>query len=169
MKFRSLLLSLLVVLCVSCEATQHLHSGSLSADTDFPTHIGLINDFDNILSTTQEAKLLELIQQHEQETTNQIVIATLTSIQDYEGLEAYSLDLANAWKIGQEEDNGVLIAIYMKERRIWIHNGVGVMDKLTDSETLDIIIKTIVPEFKKDHYYVGLYKGIENIIAELKP
>ncbi len=173
MKFKSLLLALLVTLCISCEATHKPHYDSHIAenhtDTIFPIPTGLINDFDNILSNEQETILLNLVKQHEAETSNQIAIVTLTSIQEYSGLEEYSLDLANNWGVGQKDkDNGVLIAIYMKDRRIWIQNGNGVMAKLTDDETLQIIKKIIVPEFKKDDYFTGFQKGVEAIIEELK-
>ncbi|WP_430409835.1 TPM domain-containing protein [Kordia sp.] len=173
MKFKSLLLCLLITFSISCEATHKPHYDALSGpshpDTVFPIPVGFINDFDNILSDEQEATLLHLVKQHEAETTNQIAIVTLTSIQGYEGLESYSLDLANNWGIGQEDkDNGILIALYMKDRRIWIQNGNGVMNKLTDDKTLQIINKIIVPEFKKDDYFSGFEKGIKEIIRELK-
>ncbi|AXG69980.1 TPM domain protein [Kordia sp. SMS9] len=131
--------------------------------------VGTINDYDNILSETQEANLLDLIQKHKVKTGDEIVIVTLTSIQDYSGLVEYSLDLANHWSIGQgDKDNGVLIALYMKDRRIWIQNGIGVMHKLTDEEALEIINQVIVPEFKKNDFYTGFEKGIQEIIKELK-
>lgn len=172
MKFKSLLLVLLVTLFISCEATHKSHYDSHitenHTDTVFPIPVGFINDFDNILSDEQESTLLNLVKQHEAKTTNQIAIVTLTSIQDYSGLEEYSLDLANNWQVGQEyKNNGVLIAVYMKDRRIWIQNGDGIMEKLTDDETLDIIKKVIVPEFKKDDYFTGFKKGIAAIINEL--
>lgn len=172
MRFKSLLLCLLITFCISCEVTHKPHYDAVSSaseDTVFPIPVGFINDFDNVLSDEQEAALLSLVKQHEVETSNQIVIVTLTSIQDYEGLESYSLDLANNWGIGQEDkDNGVLISVYMKDRRIWIQNGNGILDKLTDDETLQIIKKIIVPEFKKDAYFAGFEKGITAIIEELK-
>ncbi|QHI38575.1 hypothetical protein IMCC3317_39690 [Kordia antarctica] len=173
MKFKSLLPALLVILCISCEATHkthsHSHVSTHTTDVIFPIPIGFVNDFDNILSDEQEANLLELVQQHEAKTSNQIAIVTLTSIQEYSGLEEYSLDLANNWKVGQEyKNNGVLIALYMKDRRVWIQNGDGIMEKLTDDETLHIINNVMVPEFKNNDYYTGFYKGIEGIIEELE-
>ncbi len=173
MNCKSLLLALLIVLCFSCEATHKMHSksfiGKHAAKADFPIFTGTINDYDNILSETQEAKLLDLIQKHKEHTSDEIVIVTLTSLQDYSGLVEYALDLANHWNIGEDDkNNGVLIALYMKDRRIWIHNGVGVMHKLTDEEAMGIMNQIIVPEFKKNDFYTGFQKGIEEIIRELK-
>ncbi|KAB8152661.1 hypothetical protein EZY14_012630 [Kordia sp. TARA_039_SRF] len=170
---KRLLLCLLIVLCFSCEATHKMHSksfiGKHAAKVDFPTLKGSVNDYDNILSKKQEADLLQLIQKHKATTTDEIVIVTLTSLQGYSGLVEYSLDLSNHWEIGEEnKNNGVLIALYMKDRRIWIHNDVGVMHKLTDEEALEIINQVIVPEFKKNDFFTGFEKGIQEIIKELK-
>lgn len=173
MNYKSPLLALLIALCFSCEATHKMHSksfiGKHAAKVDFPILSGTINDYDNILSDAQEANLLDLIEKHKAKTSDEIVIVTLTSIQGYTGLVEYALDLANHWDIGQDhEDNGVLIALYMKDRRIWIHNGAGVIHKLTDEEALEIINQVIVPEFKNNDFYTGFEKGIKEIIRELK-
>lgn len=173
MKLKSLLFCLLIVLLASCEATHKIHSksfiGKHAAKANFPSSLGVVNDFDNILSESQEATLRDLIKKHKIATNDEIVIVTLTSIQDYTGLVEYSLDLANHWGIGQKDkENGVLIALYMKDRRVWIHNGIGVMHKLTDEESLAIINEIIVPEFKKNDFYTGFEKGIEAIMEELE-
>ncbi len=172
MKFKSILFCLLITLCISCEATHQMHSksfiGQHAAKADFPIPIGVINDFDNILSDEQETSLLRLLKDYKAETDTEIVIVTVTSLLDYTGLVEYSLDLSNFWGIGKKDkENGVLIALYMKDRRVWIHNGVGVIQKLTDEEALDIINKIIVPEFKKNDFYNGFQKGIKAIIDEL--
>ncbi|MEM6721399.1 MAG: TPM domain-containing protein [Bacteroidota bacterium] len=172
MKLKSLLLYLLIALCFSCEATYNTHTksfiGKHAAKVDFPVHVGTINDYDNVLSEEQEAQLLKLIKKHTSETNDEIVIVTVTSLLDYTGLVEYSLDLANHWNIGQgDKSNGVLVTLYMKDRRIWIHNGVGVMHKLTDEESLEIINQIIVPEFKQNNFYNGFQKGLEAIIEEL--
>lgn len=172
MNCKSLLLCLLITLCFSCEATYNTHTksfiGKHAAKVDFPMHIGTINDYDNILSEAQEAHLLKLIKEYKTETNDEIVIVTLTSLQDYTGLVEYSLDLANHWNLGKKDyNNGVLIALYMKDRRVWIHNGVGVMNKLTDEESLEIINQIIVPEFKKNDFFTGFEKGVREIIKEL--
>ena len=172
MNCKSLLLCLLIALCFSCEATYNTHTksfiGKHAAKVDFPMHIGTINDYDNILSDEQEAHLLKLIKEYKTETNDEIVIVTLTSLQDYTGIVEYSLDLANHWELGKKDhNNGVLIALYMKDRRVWIHNGVGVMNKLTDEESLEIINQVIVPEFKKNDFFTGFEKGVREIIKEL--
>lgn len=135
----------------------------------FPQPIGYINDFEDILTDEQEMKLTIIIKNHEQETTDQIAIATLTSLEPYENIDDYSLDLANYWGFGQKnKNNGILIALGKGLRKIRIQNGYGIEERLTDMETKRIIDDIMIPEFKKDKYYEGLKKGLEAIIEELK-
>lgn len=145
---------------------------ALSTQTEssiFPEPVGLVNDFEHILTEQQIKELTALIKEHELLTTDQISVVTLTSITPYENIADYSLHLANYWGVGREgKDNGVLIALGRELREIRIQNGFGIEERLTDSETQKIIDELMIPEFKKDNYYEGLKKGIEAIIVELQ-
>lgn len=135
----------------------------------FPQPVGYINDFEGILSDEQEKELTDLIKKHEQQTTDQIVIVTLTTLKPYENIEAYSLDLANEWGVGHKnKNNGVLIALGIGLRKIRIQNGYGIEKRLTDTETKKIIDEIITPAFRAGNYYEGLSKGLKAIIEELK-
>jgi len=134
-----------------------------------PQPIGYINDFEEILTDEQEMKLRTVIKNHEQKTTDQIAIATLTYIEPYENIKEYSFELANYWRVGQKDkNNGILIALGKGLRKIYIQNGYGIEKRLTDWETQRIIDDIMIPEFKKDQYYEGLHKGLEAIIKELE-
>ena len=132
-------------------------------------HADYINDFEGILSDEQEKELTDLIKKHEQQTTDQIVIVTLTTLKPYENIEAYSLDLANEWGVGHKnKNNGVLIALGIGLRKIRIQNGYGIEKRLTDTETKKIIDEIITPAFRAGNYYEGLSRGLKAIIEELK-
>ena len=135
----------------------------------FPKPIGYVNDFEDILTKEQEKELTLIIKKHENETTDQIAIVTLISFEPYENIYEYSLYLANYWGVGQKKkNNGILIALGKGLRKIRIQNGFGIEKRLTDSETKKIIDEIMIPEFKDDNFYLGLKKGLEAIIEELK-
>lgn len=135
----------------------------------FPKPTGYVNDFENILTDAEEQELTTLIRELESQTTDRISIVTLTSLDPYDNIDDYSLDLANYWGVGQKDkDNGILIAIGKELRKIRIQNGFGIEKRLTDAETKRIIDEVMIPEFKNDKYYKGLKKGVEAIIQELK-
>ncbi|WP_298512482.1 YgcG family protein [uncultured Kordia sp.] len=160
-----------VALFISCKQTKSESfpfPNEHYTNTTFPKPVGFINDFDSIFSEVEETNLLRLVKEHEAKTSNQIAVVTINDLKDYDDIEKYSLDLANYWGVGLKyKDNGVLITVHLKARKIWIQNGSGIEVKLTDAETAYIIESKIIPEFKRNDYYKGIYRGIEAIIKEL--
>jgi uncharacterized protein len=76
---------------------------------------------------------------------------------------------AHQWGIGQaKEDNGVLVLLAYKERKVWIAPGYGVEHKLTAGITGELVRNVIIPEFKKGDFYSGLDKGSDAIFKVLK-
>ncbi len=138
-------------------------------DKSLPRPKGYVNDFEKILSSEQEAVLTALVKSHEKETSDQIAIVTVSTLEPYDNLDDLSLDLANYWGVGQEDKhNGVLIAIGRELRVVGIQNGFGIEKRLSDAETQRIISEVMIPQFKENQHYEGLKKGVEAIIAELK-
>ncbi|MGH1386279.1 TPM domain-containing protein [Kordia sp.] len=171
MNYKNLLLLCCLLFSFSC-ATEKKdsfpHQDRKFTSTVFPKPVGFINDFDAVFSEKEEANLLKLVKKHQAETSNQIAVVTINDMANYVAIEKYSLDLANYWGVGLKgKDNGVLITIHVKNRKLWIQNGDGITSKLTDAETKHIIDTQITPFYKKDDYYGGTYKGIEHIIKEL--
>lgn len=171
MNGKHLLILLLLFVGISCNSEKSTSFPNLTKDYTsdvFPKPVGFINDFDSIFSKTEEDNLLKLIKIHENATTNQIAVVTINDLNSYDNIEKYSLDLANYWGVGlKDKDNGILIVIHKKARKIWIQNGNGLLTKLTDAETSYIIQSKIIPEFKRNNYYKGIYRAIEAIIKEL--
>ncbi|WP_290677981.1 YgcG family protein [Kordia sp.] len=169
--YKNLLILSLLVFCFSCKQTEKESFPFPSehyTNTTFPKPVGFINDFDSIFSDTEEASLFRLVKEHEAKTSNQIAVVTINDLKGYDDIEKYSLDLVNYWGVGQKyKNNGSLITIHKKARKIWIQNGDGLVTKLTDGETAYIIQSKIIPEFKRNSYYKGISRGIEAIIKEL--
>jgi uncharacterized protein len=137
------------------------------ADFQFPTSIGWVNDFENILSSGQENKLSRTIKKFEWKTSNEICIVTIDSIRPYDNFADYTTDLANFWGIGKKDkNNGLLIVFSMKLREMRIGTGFGVENILTDKICKHIIDNMMVPEFKKVKYFKGLKKGVNELIKK---
>ena len=68
----------------------------------------------------------------ERETSNQVVVLTLPSLQG-DDIDQFSIRVAEAWKIGQKgRDNGVLLVIAQAERKVRIEVGMGLQGVLPD-------------------------------------
>ncbi len=140
-----------------------------SNDEQFPRQTGFVNDYENILSSHEEFRLRKQLKTHENQTTNQIVIVTTSTILNFNNMRDYAFALANQWSIGTSKlNNGILIMLSKSKREIQIQNGEGIVEDLTDFETKTIIDSLIIPEFKKGNYYKGLHLGIDAIIEEIE-
>ncbi|MEM9687051.1 MAG: TPM domain-containing protein, partial [Bacteroidota bacterium] len=60
----------------------------------FPELIGYVNDFENILSEEQEMQLTNFLSVYEQNTTNEIAVVTINSIEPYSDFNQYAIDLS---------------------------------------------------------------------------
>jgi len=130
---------------------------------------GYVTDFEYLFNESQIKELDSLIHDFEKRTTLQIAVVTLNqSYCDKEDFEAYTLQLANTWGVGQKEkDNGILVAISKQFRQMRIHNGKGIENVLSDEETKQIIDKSFIPKFKQDHFFEGTLNGLKALIQTL--
>lgn len=127
-----------------------------------------VYDYAAILDANQKAALEQKLIKYSDSTSTQIVIITVETING-EDIGILTPKWAHEWGIGQaKEDNGVLILLANKERKIWISPGYGVEIKLTAGITGDIVREIIIPEFKLGNFYAGLDKGSDAIFEVLK-
>jgi len=143
-------------------------SFNLFAQNTFPKLTGHVVDSANILSTDQKNNLENILKNHENNTSNQVVIVTIKTLND-KPIEEYALELGRYLEIGQKEkNNGVILLVSMQEHKIRIEVGYGHEGSLTDKISHEIIEYIIKPEFKKENYYNGILKGLNNIIDAIK-
>lgn len=151
------LLALAALLCAA---------GAL-ADIQFPTLSGRVVDNANLLSPDTEYQLTELMQQHEEQTGNQLVVVTLPDLQGLT-VEEFGYQLGRHWKIGQEDrDNGALLIIAPDERQVRIEVGYGLEGALTDALSANIIHTKILPRFSSGDFDGGVTAGVESMIAAI--
>jgi len=137
------------------------------AAPSFPALSGRVVDEAGILSQDAQGKLTALLAEHEQQTGNQVVVATVKSLQGYD-IQEYGVDLGRAWKIGQKgKNNGVLIVVAPNERKVGIDTGYGMEGQLTDAQSRLIIENTILPYFKKGDYDSGVLAGTVQVLEAL--
>lgn len=130
---------------------------------------GWVNDFEDIFTREQENKLDSLIVEYEKRTTTEIAIITIpTSATVKDRLDELTLHIANYWGVGKKEkNNGILIGISKGYRTIRIQNGIGIENLLTDNQTKQIIDQIIIPSFKANDFYKGVFDGIQEIKRNL--
>ncbi|HLP15009.1 MAG TPA: TPM domain-containing protein [Bacteroidota bacterium] len=132
---------------------------------DVPYLSGRINDTAHMLSSETVTELEHTLKAYEDSTTNQFVVLTINSLDDY-SIEDYALKVAETWKLGKKGvDNGALLLISKDDRKLRIEVGYGLEASLTDAATSYIINHKITPQFKQKDYDAGVKEGIQAMIA----
>jgi uncharacterized protein len=141
--------------------------GASLAATAFPPLTGRVVDDAHILSPVATADLERKLADLEQKSGIQLVVATVPSLGGEE-IEPYANDLFRAWKLGEaKKDNGALLLIAPKERRMRIEVGYGLEGTLTDAISSLIIANAIAPRFKAGDFNGGVTRGVDDIITTL--
>lgn len=130
----------------------------------FPALTGRVVDQANIIPAEMEAQLVARLAALEAKSSDQLVVATVTSLQGYE-IEEYGYRLGRTWQIGQGErlNNGVILLVAPNERKVRIEVGYGLEGTLTDMFTGQVVRNNILPAFKAGDMPAGIVAGVDGI------
>ncbi len=128
-----------------------------------PTSDFFVNDFADVLSSSDKSEMQSTGEALYNATTAQLVVAVVDDLGG-EDIDDYSINLATKWGIGQKgKDNGVLLILAVEDRKVKIEVGTGLEGALPDSKTGRILDTYGVPYFKNDNFSQGLlavYKSL---------
>jgi uncharacterized protein len=120
-----------------------------------------VSDRANLLSQAGVKQISDDIAKLEAETGTEIAVVTVPDTLPYPTPKAYATALFNRWKIGKKsQDNGVLILVSLKDRRIEIETGYAVQGFLPDAKVKDIIYTYMIPSFKTGNHEEGIRAGV---------
>lgn len=142
--------------------------GLVFAQPVFASHIpapqGYVNDFANALTVEQKSNLENKLQNYQQQTTNEITIATVKSLNGQD-IEDFTVKTFEEWKIGKKgKDNGILLLSAIEDRKVRIEVGYGLEQYVTDGRAGQIIREVIAPNFRENKYYEGLDQSVSQIV-----
>ena len=138
------------------------------ASVDVPYLSGRVVDDAEILKSATRAAIADKLKAHEQKTTDQIVVLTVPTTGD-DSIEQYATRVFDSWKLGQKgKDNGVLLVVAPKDRKLRIEVGYGLEGTLTDVLASRIIRNVITPAFKSGDFDKGVSDGVDAIIGTLE-
>jgi len=138
------------------------------AQPEFPVLSDRVVDNANLLSAQSRTDLIHLLAEHEQQTSNQVVVATLSQLDGYD-ISDYANRLFRHWQLGQEDkDNGVLLLVAINERKVRIEVGYGLEGALTDALSSQIIRNEITPAFKQSDFDRGINQGVRSILGAIE-
>ncbi len=155
---RRLWIALLLLLLVPCTALA----------IDVPKLQSRVTDLAGLLTPEQITALDTKLKDLEQTDSTQIAILIIPSLEG-EPLEDYSIRVATAWRLGQKgRDNGALLIVAMKERKVRIEVGYGLEPTLTDALSRRIIQDELVPHFREHDYFGGIDAAVTAMIKVVR-
>lgn len=127
-----------------------------------------VTDRANILSTTELATLDTKLENFEQQSGAQFLIYILPSIEN-ESIEDFTIRAAEKWKVGQKKyDNGLILFIFLKEKKARIETGYGLEGSITDAFASRVIREQLAPRFQQNDYGGGLNAAADAIMQKIR-
>lgn len=135
---------------------------------DVPALRGRVNDHAGVMSAEQAQALESRLAQFEAETGHQVAVLTIPTL-DGEDIEGFSIRVAENWKIGKKGyDNGVILVVAVKDRRLRLEVGYGLEGVLPDAIASRIISDYVVPRFRSQDYAGGIIAGVDAVLKVIK-
>jgi uncharacterized protein len=123
----------------------------------------------DVLGPSAEADLGRELEAHERATGQQVVIATLRSLQGHT-VEEFANRLFREWRLGRaEQDDGALLVVAPRERKVRIGVGYGLEGVLTDAASATIIQSLVLPRFRAGDMEGGIVAGTRGVLELLRP
>lgn len=141
-----------------------------AATDSLPSLTQPVNDFAHIIDPASEAEMDREIRALTAASGDVVIVATVPTIEPYGDIREYATKLfENSGRgIGQKgKDNGLLILLAVKERRVWIEVGYGLEEFITDGYAGETTREVMTPEFRQGRYGPGLLAGTTRIIGRI--
>jgi len=124
-----------------------------------------VEDYAGILSGSEKNDLNSTLADVEHRTSNQIFIAIFDRLPENQYLEDFTVKLYEKWRPGlSEKDNGILISVFIADKKMRIEVGYGLEDVITDAQSGVVIRDYMVPSFRNGDYYGGLKAALNVLI-----
>ena len=144
--------------------------GHASAAEALPSLTQPVNDFAHIIDQSSAAEMDREIRALTTASGDVVIVATVPTIEPYGDIREYATKLfENGGRgIGQKgKDNGLLIVLAVKERRVWIEVGYGLEEWITDGYAGETTRQVMTPEFRQGRYGAGLLAGTTRIVGRI--
>jgi len=146
-----------------------LASNAQAAEVIPPKPDRYFNDYAGVVSKEAASRFNQQLAQFERETSDQIVVAVFPKMQSDSDVADYTQRVAQTWGVGQKESrNGVVLFVFIQDRKMFIQVGYGLEGALPDATAFDITERHIKPLFRTGNYEAGLATGIDLICKAIR-
>lgn len=126
---------------------------------------GRVSDWAGKISPQAHARIEAGLAGHEAATGAQVAVAIFPGL-DGQDADDFTNRLVERWKLGRAGvDDGVLLAVYVTDRRARIEVGYGLEDKLTDALSRRILETQLFPRLRDGDWDGAIEGSVEAILA----
>nr|WP_280638281.1 TPM domain-containing protein [Hymenobacter sp. 5317J-9] len=127
-----------------------------------------MNDEASLMAPADAKKLESGLRRYADTNGTQIVVVTVPALGGRDVAD-YARAIGTAWGVGQQgKNNGVVVLVSAKDRKISIQPGSGLQSSITPAVTQQAIGQ-MGPGFKQGNYFAGLRSGLNTLMAAADP
>ena len=124
-----------------------------------------VYDYEKVLDEAQKKKLNDLFKKYEKKSSNEFILVTTDSYGNEEGIASYANQFCNINGIGKDgKDNWIIVVFSKQNSQIWMTTGDGIVKPHKDEVSQMMIDSIMLPQFKEEKYFEGLWSGSNKII-----
>ena len=129
-----------------------------------------VNDFANVIDDSSEAEIERRILELKKASGDVVVVATIDTFAPYADVREYAVKMfENRGRgIGDKgKDNGLLVLLAVKDRRVWAEVGYDLEQFITDGFAGEVSRNDMAPHFARGEYGPGVLAGVTRIIGRI--
>ncbi len=163
---------LVVTLCLLAPlAAPAAGQGSTPAQSaELPTLTQPVNDFAGAVDEASAAQMDRAIRALMGATGDVVVVVTVPTFAPYGDIREYAVKLFenHGQGIGQKgKDNGLLVLLAVRDRRVWVEVGYGLEEFITDGYAGETSREFMAPAFRRGEFGPGLAAGVTRIVGRI--
>ena len=144
------------IVCCVCLRAQ-------AAPLAVPPLTGRVVDAADVLSPSEERRLEAAVLALESATGGQMAVLTVPTLGSEASLEAYSMRVAEAWRIGRKgRDNGAILLVVTQDRQMRLEIGYGWEGAVNDARAGDII-RGMATFFRQNRFADGMVYAVQQM------
>jgi uncharacterized protein len=149
---------------------QHPRAAVQTPDASLPVLTAPVNDLAHVIDPASAAQIDALSRALKTASGDVVVVATVPTIEPYGDIREYAVKLFenHGRGIGDKgKDNGLLILLALKQRRVWVEVGYALEPWITDGFAGETSRLVMTPEFREGRYGNGLRLGMARIVGRI--
>ena len=128
-----------------------------------PAMSSRVVDLTNTLQASEADDLRQQIDALESDTQAQLAVLIVPTTGE-DSIEQFATRAFAQWKLGRkDEDDGVLLLVALKDRRMRIEVGTGLEGRITDIQAARIIDQQMTPRFRSGDFAGGIRTAVQSL------